>query len=182
MVEARVSEANASRIKAEKKLEKNAAIAESWAQQVAKLQRLGTELADKCRATTEMLATSEGWLIHAKEKIKSPPDPRRRQHRRDATLFIRIIQSNTRPAGATAQRPEPLISWVLTRWTYNENASPKESGRGAAKRRAIHLRKRGQKSVPRVAGARREKSGANQGAQRSLSAISLVPIKAADGT
>jgi chromosome segregation ATPase len=71
LVEAKLFEAESSRNKAERTLEKSAAVAEGWEQQVEKLQQTNTELADKCRATTETLATSEGWLVHAKEKIKS---------------------------------------------------------------------------------------------------------------
>jgi len=56
---------------AEKKSEKHAAVVEGWEQQAKKLEQVNAELTERCRVMTETLATSEGWLVHAKEKIKS---------------------------------------------------------------------------------------------------------------
>jgi len=71
VAEARLLEANVGRSKAEKKSEKHAAVVEGWEQQAKKLEQVNAELTERCRVMTETLATSEGWLVHAKEKIKS---------------------------------------------------------------------------------------------------------------
>jgi crescentin len=77
-VESKLSEAHAARSKAEKKLEKQAAAAESWAHQVEKLEQINSKLTEKCRVTTETLSTSEGWLLGTKEKIASLTDELKR--------------------------------------------------------------------------------------------------------
>jgi len=74
VVEANLFEANAARIKAEKKTEKNAAIIDGWKQQGEKLQEASSELTDKCRVTTQILTASGGWLVHAQQKIRSLTD------------------------------------------------------------------------------------------------------------
>lgn len=74
LVEAKLFEAEAARSKAEKQLEKWAAVADGWEQNVAKLQQDNTELTEKAGVTTETLTTSEGWIIHAKGRIKSLTD------------------------------------------------------------------------------------------------------------
>ena len=71
LVEAKLFEADIARSKAERTLEKSAAVAVGWNQQVEKLQQINSGLTEKCRATAETLTTSGGWLLHAKEKIKS---------------------------------------------------------------------------------------------------------------
>jgi crescentin len=71
VAEAKLLEANVGRSKAEKKAEKHAAVVEGWEQQAKKLEQTNNDLTDRCRVLTETLTTSEGWLVNAKEKIKS---------------------------------------------------------------------------------------------------------------
>ena len=71
VAEAKLLEANVARSKAEKKAEKHAAVVEGWEQQAKKLEQANNELTERCRVLTETLTTSEGWLVNAKEKIKS---------------------------------------------------------------------------------------------------------------
>jgi crescentin len=83
-VDSKLAEAHAARSKAEKMLEKKAAGAESWGQQVAKLEEINSKLTEKCRVTTDTLSTSEGWFLSAKDKIASLTDELKRLQENNA--------------------------------------------------------------------------------------------------
>jgi chromosome segregation ATPase len=71
VAEAKLLDATVARSKAEKKAEQHAATVEGWELQTKKLEQANNELTERCRVLTETLTTSESWLVHAKEKIKS---------------------------------------------------------------------------------------------------------------
>jgi chromosome segregation ATPase len=69
--EAKLSEATAARNEAEKKAAHLSVLSEGWEQQAKKLERETARLTERCEVLAEALATNEGTLGHAQEKIKS---------------------------------------------------------------------------------------------------------------
>ena len=71
IIEAKIREAHDLLATAERKAESSAALAAAAEQRVAKLKQVNETLTDRCGTLAETLSTSEGWLLHAKEKISA---------------------------------------------------------------------------------------------------------------
>jgi chromosome segregation ATPase len=71
IIEAKIREAHDLLATAERKAESSAALAAAAEQRVAKLKQVSETLTDRCATLAETLGTSEGWLLHVKEKTSA---------------------------------------------------------------------------------------------------------------